>query len=231
MAIHVEPYNGRNPVTLKASLKYIFERYGSHPAFYRTSFKEKKNLPLIYIYDSYLVDSNDWATIFTTSGRESVRNTELNGIFIGLLVETSHKEHVAKSGFDGFYTYFATNRFTYGSTWTIWPMLAKFANSRDLLFIPSVGPGYIDTQVRPWNDANTRRRINGQYYNESFKNAFNVKPKIVSITSFNEWHEGTQIEPAIKKEIALRRYLDYGIKGPNLYLDLTKKWANQMTQK
>lgn len=47
----------------------------------------------------------------------------------------------------GFYTYFATNGFTYGSTWKNWRSLSKFAHQNGLIFVPSVGPGYIDTQV------------------------------------------------------------------------------------
>ncbi|XP_045196248.2 glycoprotein endo-alpha-1,2-mannosidase-like [Mercenaria mercenaria] len=228
VAIHIEPYRGRNHVTLRKNLEYILEKYGKHPAFYRTSFKGKRNVPLIYIYDSYLVDSKDWATILTSNGRGSIRNTELDCIFIGLLVESAHKEHVLKSGFDGFYTYFATNRFTYGSTWKTWPHLAQLAQSKGLLFIPSVGPGYIDTEVRPWNGANTRKRLDGKYYNEAFASALSVKPSMVSITSFNEWHEGTQIEPAVSKKIKMRRYEDYGSKGPNFYLDLTKAWVDKI---
>lgn len=228
VALHIEPYKGRNSVTLKENLKYIDQKYGSHPAFYRTSLNNKKDVPLIYIYDSYLVDSQDWAAIFAADGKESVRNTELDGIFIGLLVESGHKQHIVDSHFDGFYTYFATNQFTYGSTWKKWPELAEFAHTKGLTFIPSVGPGYVDTEVRPWNGANTRKRLGGKYFNEAFTNALNVNPAFVSITSFNEWHEGTQIEPAIDMKIQSRRYEDYGSKGPNFYLDLTKAWVEKM---
>ncbi|XP_060588378.1 glycoprotein endo-alpha-1,2-mannosidase-like isoform X2 [Ruditapes philippinarum] len=231
IAIHVEPYSGRNHVTMKKNLEYIIRKYGNHSAFYRTNYRDKKNLPLIYIYDSYLVESYDWASILTKNGKESIRNTELDCIFIGLLVEHMHRDHVFESGFDGFYTYFATNMFTYGSTWKNWPLLAQFAQSKGLLFIPSIGPGYIDTEVRPWNGGNTRKRLEGKYYNEAFSNALSIGPHMISITSFNEWHEGTQIEPAVNKKIKVRRYEDYGTKGPNFYLDLTKTWVNKMMQK
>jgi hypothetical protein len=52
--------------------------------------------------------------------------------------------------------------------------------------------GYIDTKIRPWNNLNTKERNNGYYYENMFKNAINLKnpSKIISITSFNEWHEG-----------------------------------------
>ena len=32
------------------------------------------------------------------------------------------------------------------------------------LFVPSVGPGYKDTGIRPWNYMNTKEREGGEYY-------------------------------------------------------------------
>lgn len=58
----------------------------------------------------------------------------------------------------GFYTYFATDGFTYGSTLRNWSHLARDARQHGLAFVPCVGPGYEDTAVRPWNAANTRQR-------------------------------------------------------------------------
>ena len=49
-----------------------------------------------------------------------------------------------------------------------------------------------------------------------------------SITSFNEWGEGTQIEPARRahpRENFPKTYLDYGEKGPHKYLHLTAEYA------
>lgn len=229
VVVHVEPYKNRNQHTMKANIQYILKQYGSHPALYRTDHGGKKNLPLLYIYDSYLVSNKDWAEIFKREGKFSVRGTDLDGIFIGLLVEQKHKTDILNAGFDGFYTYFATNGFTYGSTWKMWPELSKFAKSNGLLFIPSVGPGYIDTEVRPWNAKNTRKRLGGKYYTESFDNALKCGPKILSITSFNEWHEGTQIESAVQKTVKGRNYLDYGIHGEMFYLNLTRQWVGKFS--
>ena len=45
----------------------------------------------------------------TSNGDLSVRGTELDAIFIGLLVEYKHRNDIKESGFNGFYTYFAAN--------------------------------------------------------------------------------------------------------------------------
>lgn len=52
---------------------------------------------------------------------------------------------------------------------------------------------------------------------------------MVSITSYNEWHEGTQIEAAIPAERGYgKTYLDYGKGGPQMYMDLTKDLIESM---
>ena len=61
-------------------------------------------------------------------------------------------------------------------------------------FIPSVGPGYDDTSIRPWNKQNSRSRADGEYYSKYWNEAIKLKPKIISITSFNEWHEESPLE-------------------------------------
>lgn len=66
-----------------------------------------------------------------------------------------------------------------------------------------------DTRVRPWNAVNSRPRRNGEYYktylNAALKcnqvmKASNGPGTVLSITSYNEWHEGTQIESAVVKD-------------------------------
>jgi molybdenum cofactor synthesis domain-containing protein len=137
---------------------------------------------------------------------------------------------MSEGHFDGCYTYFATDSFTYGSTIGNWPKLAEWAQQNDKLFIPSVGPGYIDLRIRPWNDVNTRDRQNGAYYDREFAAAVAARPPIVSITSFNEWHEGTQIEPAVPKQIPDFKYLDYTPHDPEYYLDRTGYWVDRYVE-
>lgn len=229
VALHVEPYIGRNPINFLNHLRSFYKLYRNHSALYTIKLKQKI-LPVIYIYDSYLTPAVAWKEILTIKGNLSVRNTDLDAVFVGLLVEMQHRYHIKKSGFDGFYTYFATNSFTYGSTWKNWKSLTKFAMQNGLIFIPSVGPGYIDTQIRPWNAANTRHRRHGQYYDVAWRTALNNHVNFISITSFNEWHEGTQIEPAQCKTLKGYTYLDYEPEGPFYYLNLTRYWIGQFNK-
>ena len=47
------------------------------------------------------------------------------------------------------------------------------------------------------------------------------------ITSFNEWHEGTQIEPAVRKQIPGFTYLDYQPLSADYYLKRTADWIGK----
>jgi len=91
-----------------------------------------------------------------------------------------------------------------------------YARSRNLRFIPTVMPGYDDRNLR----GSTRPilgREKGEFYKEFWKVAkkyIDPSLKIVLITSFNEWHEGTEIEPS----------KEYG----NTYLELTEYFSTEL---
>jgi glycoprotein endo-alpha-1,2-mannosidase len=238
VAIHIEPYKGRSPNTVREDLRYIMDNYSSHPAFYKYEHNvdgEDKLLPMVYIYDSYITKANEWAELLKPDAPNSIRGTELDCVVIGLLVEGRQQQSILDGGFDGFYTYFAANGFSYGSSTINWKALATFAKKNGLFFIPSFGPGYSDVRVRPWNQANTKHRNNGQYYQDMFQAAVRnrVGPRgkqtgIVSLTSFNEWHEGSQIESAVPKNIDGYTYEDYQPNQPEFYLQLTREIATKM---
>ncbi|XP_028412086.1 glycoprotein endo-alpha-1,2-mannosidase-like [Dendronephthya gigantea] len=227
ITLHIEPYKGRNEKTVRDDAIYIHKRYAKHPAFYKYRTREGRYLPLLYIYDSYHTKPHEWANLLKPDGKYTIRDTPYDCVMIALMVEFNHKDYIDIGGFDGFYTYFAVNGFTYGSRLSAWPKLKSFAVQTNSIFIPSVGPGYIDTSIRPWNDANTRQRENGEYYKRSFKAALSVQPPIISVTSFNEWHEGTQIEKAIPKSGNGFTYKDYLPNGPDYYLKLTRMFVGK----
>ncbi len=228
VAFHLEPIAGRNDARaepFRDAIVYLVDHYGEHPAFYRDAARDNK--PLFYFYDSYLVEPADWAGLFAPDGSRTLRGTKYDGLFIGLYVKEHDDEALVKAGFDGFYTYFASDGFTYGSTTANWPAIKAFANEHQLLFIPSVAPGYDDTRIRPWNTVNQRDREEGAYYDRMWEAALAVDPPYVSITSFNEWHEGTQIEPAVPKTTPTYTYLDYTPREPEYYLERTAQWVGR----
>jgi hypothetical protein len=138
-----------------------------------------------------------------------------------LLAGTEKVGFAVAAGFDGVYTYdFVTWR---GGRF------ARFcaqAHSLGLLCAPSVGPGYDGRRAGEAPVGRPRR--NGATYDALWRAAIGANPDVISITSFNEWGEGTQIEPAEPK----RGYRCYdgawGLKGEaarTAYLTRTAYWA------
>ncbi|MCG3212033.1 MAG: hypothetical protein FOGNACKC_05680 [Anaerolineae bacterium] len=76
------------------------------------------------------------------------------------------------------------------------------------LWIATAMPGYDDTNL-PRANAFAVPRRNGDFFRETWQGAIASRPDMVIITSFNEWPEGTQIEPSAS----------YG----NLYLDIARE--------
>lgn len=215
----------RNAQEFHALVRSLMQSHGSHPALYRLQGK-----PLFYVYDSYKLPQAEWQQLLPASASQGLRKQGLDAHYIGLWVDAGHGQDLLAAGFDGFYSYFAVDGFVYGSSTRNWPAMAAFARQHGKLFIPSVGPGYADDRIRPWNARNFRDRETGAYYDRQFAAALQQHNGIISITSFNEWHEGTQIEPAETKSISGYRYLDYTPLEPDAYLQQTRRWSERLQQ-
>jgi hypothetical protein len=58
-----------------------------------------------------------------------------------------------------------------------------------------VAPGYDGRRAKPW-DERVVDGAGGRRYDDMWAAAMAAGADTVSVTSWNEWHEGTQIEPA-----------------------------------
>ena len=63
---------------------------------------------------------------------------------IGLVLSRRDFTTLQKDGFDGGFSYFASDGFTGASTSSSWGELTRIAQEHGLVFLPSVGPGYDD---------------------------------------------------------------------------------------
>jgi len=110
--------------------------------------------------------------------------------------------------------------------------LCDEAHAKHLLCAPSVGPGY-DAR-RGSGDPVVKPRRAGRTYDAMWRAAIASGADRVTITSFNEWHEGTQIEPAAPARRRGRyRYLSYdgawglyGAEAEYAYLNRTRYWTD-----
>ena len=166
----------------------------------------------VYVYQPRDFAADDWTAVRAQAPP-----------FLRLFAGTDLIGFAAAAQFDGFYTYDFTD--DSGGKFT---RLCGQAHAVHLLCAPSVGPGYDGVRAGESSAPNSRR--NGQTYDNLWAAALTAKPDIVTITSFNEWGEGTQIEPAV----ARRGYRSYdgswGLVGPpaqTAYLMRTAYWASR----
>jgi glycoprotein endo-alpha-1,2-mannosidase len=222
---HLEPIKNRSSEMVVKMIDYIIKKYGEHNAFYRFEGK-----PLFYVYDSYHISKDDWASILKPGTLNTIRDTKLDSHIIGLWVHEEESDFFIDGGFDGVYTYFASNGFTFGASTKNWKFLSNWAKKNDKIFIPCVGPGYSDTRIRPWNAQNYKNRNSGKYYDAMFDAAIKSQPDFIGIASFNEWHEGTQIEPAKPKNMNSYNYEDYSPLKNDYFLLRTKEWSSMFNE-
>ena len=226
VAFHLEPYEGRSVSDVRNDVEYIVEAYGSHPAFYRNA----DGMPVYYCYDSYRKPVADWAELLLPRGSATVRGTALDGVYLGLFLSRGHEVYATEGGFDGLYTYFASTDFSDGARLSEWPRMVSWSRERKKLFVPCVGPGYDDTRIRPWNEGARRGREGGGYYERMWEHATRAGAELVAVTSFNEWAEGTQIEPAREyRGKSGFEYQGYGDGKEGHYIALTRKWVGRLT--
>ena len=171
--------------------------------------------------------------MLTPGGSRTIRGTAYDAAIVAH-VEVSLFVHLAAlAGFDAVNNYFASGSVTLPGTSIGIPVSGDTATWRDLLsraeahgvgFYPSVGPGYEDLRIRPGNVAATRDHEDGAYYAAMVDAACRTDPDIISITSYNERHEGTQIEPTVEHVTPVTSYPGFD-RGPDQYLDQTRDWV------
>ncbi|KAB8160225.1 alpha-mannosidase [Streptomyces sp. 3MP-14] len=213
VAWHLEPYEERTALSTVDDIAYINERYGGHPAFYRDA--AHGNRPAFYVFNSLL--TQDWSELAAVGGENIV------------LAQTTDVSRVGD--FQGVYTYAVLTEFEG------WAGVAEWCRANGLIWAPSVGPGYIDDRAVPGNTTETIDRADGETYDAIWSAVLSPEnggsPDWVSITSFNEWHEGSTIEPASATPPPGHNYLTYdgaygmtGAESATAYLERTRHWVD-----
>ena len=209
VAWHLEPYSGRTASSTVSDINYLLSRYGSSPAFYREGGRGA-----FYVFESLRI--TDWSAL------DQVRSSAI------VLAQTTDTSKVAHFG--GMYTYDAIA----GATAPGWREAGAYCEANGLVWAPSVGPGYNDDRAVPGNTTPTLSRDNGATYDREWQNALSTQADWVSVTSFNEWHEGSIIEPARSSpppfgyETFAGAYGTSGAASETAYLDRTRYWASQL---
>ena len=193
VAFHIEPYTGRTAETLITDVAYLNQTYGSHSAFYRSNKPSRWNSSTANkgVFFVWLISAPDFESDFVEPSYwrdaiDTIHASTSGGMVIGNATEPRWLDG---GHFDGLYNYATVapadeTTFSWSSSLPI--------NS---WYIPSVLPGFVGERS---NIDISLPRENGQSYRDQWSAAIEtpVKPFMLTITSFNEWHEGTSIEPA-----------------------------------
>jgi glycoprotein endo-alpha-1,2-mannosidase len=179
------------------------------------AYLETLGIRTFYVYQAFDLPIAQWAAA----------HDALHAGGATLLAQTGLVGQAVAARFDGVYTY---DIVTYSGD-----MFGRYcaeAHAHGLICAPSVGPGF-DAR-RGSGVPRIKPRRAGATYDDMWTAAIAARADEVTITSYNEWHEGTQIEPAAGGWHGRYRYLSYdgawGLEGAaaeTAYLDRTSYWA------
>ena len=174
---------------LEEQLRYLLTRYGDHPAFMKVDGR-----PVIFIYGRVIgeFEIEDFSQVFA--------RLESEGLPAFYMADRLDEDYL--DVFDGLHTYSPLRAM--GD----YPEVNAQCQEANKTFAATLAPGYDDTIIRV--PGLVVDRENGTYYLDSWETVMLTQPDWVLVTSWNEWHEGSEIEPS----------LEHG----DLYLNLTERY-------
>jgi hypothetical protein len=180
-------------------LRHLHTVHMAHPAYLRY-----QGRPVLFFYNVADLPAATWRNVRDQVDPDRKALWIAEGTNVGYL-----------SVFDGHHLYSITwpNRIPPAQTLSRWGDRVRSYNREQgtaKLWVATVMPGYDDRKIRP-RAGFARSREGGDYYRACWQAAIASRPDWVVITSFNEWPEGSYIEPSQA----------YG----SLYLDLTREWS------
>jgi hypothetical protein len=157
-------------------LNYALNVHAQHPAYFRYNGK-----PVLFFWYQGRYSLSDWADI-----RQQV-DPNHNSIWIaeGAALDTLPT-------FDGLHMYTISWADNVGATEAQW---GNSTRAKGGLWVGTAMPGWDNTYTKQ-SERYVRDRGDGAFLRESFSGAAASNPSMIIITSWNEWWEGTQIEPS-----------------------------------
>jgi glycoprotein endo-alpha-1,2-mannosidase len=182
--------NVNPPASALKDVYYLLVRYAKQPAWLKVDGR-----PVLFVYSRAVgqIKLDGWAQVIANVDQR-IRG---GALFIGDQISPE-----AARAFDGIHDYNPTGRIAGKSVdgiraWArkTWPQWVATAGS-DRISCLTVIPGFDDsTQGRPLPRPITDRH-DGQTYKTLWEEAIAANPDWILITSWNEWHEGSEIEPS-----------------------------------
>jgi LysM repeat protein len=185
--------------SVQGALATLMVTHVQHPAYLRYQGK-----PVIFFWRQQRFSVEEWVQI-----REAVDPARTT-YWIAEGLDLSYQ-----AVFDGHHLYsiaWAGDPYAELSKWPSQLSQVEAALGVDRLWVATAMPGYSDLNLSRAN-AFYRPRENGAYFRQTWAAAQATNPDMIIINSFNEWLEGSQVEPSAT----------YG----DLYLNLTRELTAQ----
>lgn len=214
-------------------IAYLIRTYGDRRGFFRTS-KGNTKAPVVFFYFAGLFFAQEWQEIFADvrerTGRDGFYQADVEGV----------DPQLQATVFDGIHLYMpavysvegqlslaarllqpdaavvmpgseVSDRVTVGGDYQA---LGAEARALGRSWAATVIPGFDDRKIRSPSFVVSRDRGGERTYDFLWREALASHPNWMLITSFNEWHEGSDIEPSVE-------YSDE-------FIERTRKWAGRV---
>lgn len=200
--------------TILSDFQYLATRYFSHPSYLKVG----QGRPAVFFYDALNLQPVSAVQQMVAQIRQSMSATGFNIYLIGDEYYPLRAPDPARIGnwdaifgynaYAGYAGYSDDNGFLVFQS-TMYSQYQAVAQQLGVDFVPSLTPGFNDRAVRRTcaNNPALARRTSANAAEGSMFLSFlrdlalpyanNSQLKMIHITTFNEWHEDTQIEPSV----------------------------------
>jgi hypothetical protein len=195
VSIYLETVRGRSAAERQAEaaedLGYILSRYAAHPAWLSVAGR-----PVIFIYNKAFQLAGNW-------NWSAIRREAEVGVAARPLLFIDWRNPQVLAEFDGIHRYDVTHDVG-GVPLARLPAAAAASDADQVamaggrIACVTILPGHDVGKARRRPDPYATDRDSGEPYRVLWQQAIQADPDWVLIVSWNEWHEGSEIEPSVE---------------------------------